>query len=219
MLYLCDDWFERDGSGHTAQYPHEEGRDLRLRFYSDQLWSPYADENKALHRLVLPVWWVETSLNAAGEPTSTWASTGLWRHWRYALDPGTMVFHCRRLASAFCKAESIPALWFNPTPNNTPPTNQTESVTWRAQIKSFKIISGNARKRWLKAVSVVLLCGFNHQKGSTDVTSIIVKLLDEWQQRDTSHRFTNARYFLDEAVEDALYGVSVSYAPKRSKLC
>ena len=77
MLYLCDDWFERDGSGHTAQYPHEEGRDLRLRFYSDQLWSPYADENKALHRLVLPVWWVETSLNAAGDPTSTWAFTCL----------------------------------------------------------------------------------------------------------------------------------------------
>jgi hypothetical protein len=129
-----------------------------------------------------------------------------------------MVFHYRCLASAFCKPESIPALWFNTTPDCTPPTHPTQSVT-ALEIKSFNIIWGNARKHWLKAVSVVLLCGFNHQKGSTDVTSIIVELLDEWQQRDTSHRFTNARYFLDEAVEDALYGASVSYAPKRSKLC
>ena len=77
MLYLCDEWFESDGSGHTTHYPHEYCRDLRLRLYSSELWNPYAHQNKHLHSLVLPVWWVETSLNAAGDPTSTWAFTCL----------------------------------------------------------------------------------------------------------------------------------------------
>ena len=110
------------------------------------------------------------------------------------------LFHHRRLASVFCNPDSIPALWFNTTKDGKPPAYPSQSVTWRAQRKACRIITANARNRWLKAVSVILLCGFNN----VNVTTIILNDLEQWHKRDTSGRFTYARYALDEAVEEAL---------------
>ncbi len=122
-----------------------------------------------------------------------------------------MIFHHGRLASVFYCPESIPVLWRATTSDSTPATQQPRSITWRTQIKAFRIISANARQRLLKAVGVVLLCGFNHHKGSADVTSIIVQLLEQWHVREASLPHTYARYILDEAVEDALQGALVTY--------
>ena len=201
MLYLCAHWFEPDGSGHTAALlTVDDRRELRLRFHTDQMWSPVAHELTGLHRIVLPGGWVETALDAAGRPTALFAWACLWRHWRYALDPGTMIFHHRRLAIAFCSPDSIPTLWINAAYHGGDVGHRTQTVSWRAQRKVWRIITANARNRWLKAVSVVLLCVFNN----VNVTSIILNLLEEWHKRDTSGRFTYARYALDEAVEEAL---------------
>jgi hypothetical protein len=215
MLYLCDAWFLPD-AGVTAQYVSAVGHDLRLQFYCDQLYNPHAEQFQALHRRVLPGWWTEAALDAAGRATSIWAIGSLWRHWRYALDPGTMIFHHRRLATVFSCPESIPTLcrattWLSPAP-------RPQTPSWRAQIKAFRIIRGNRRKRWLNAVSVVLLCGFKHHKGAADVTSIIVQLLEQWAAHQYEEPHTYARYVLDEGVEDALYGASVGYDGKRRRL-
>ena len=205
MLYLCAHWFEPDGSGHTAAFlTVADGRDLRLRFLIEQMWSPVADQLQDLHRIVLPGGWVETALDSAGLPAAMWTWTCLWRHWRYALDPGTMIFHHRRLASVFCSPDSIPTLWINAAPDGTDVGHRTQTVSWRAQRKAWRMITANARQRWLKAVSVVLLCCFNHEDGATDVITIILDNLEQWHKRDTSGRFTYARYALDEAVEEAL---------------
>jgi hypothetical protein len=84
MLYLCAHWFEPDGSGHTAALlTVDDRRELRLRFFTDQMWSPVADDLTGLHRIVLPGHWVETALDAAGRPTAIFAWACLWRHWRY----------------------------------------------------------------------------------------------------------------------------------------
>jgi hypothetical protein len=201
MLYLCAHWFEPDGSGHTAAFlTVEDRRELRLRFHTDQMWSNVADELTELHRIVLPGGWVETALDSSGRPTGIFASTCLWRHWRYALDPDTMIFHHRRLASVFCSPDGIPTLWINAAYYGGDVGHRTQTVSWRAQRKACRIITANARRRWLKAVRVILLCGFNN----VTVTSMIVDLLEEWHKRDTSGRFTYARYALDEAVEEAL---------------
>jgi hypothetical protein len=127
-----------------------------------------------------------------------------------------MIFHHRRLATVFSCPESIPVLWRTTTAAN--PAPQARSPAWRAQVKAFRIIRGNKLKRWLTAVRVLLLCGFNHQEGSTDVTSIIVQLLEQWATHQYEEPHTYARYFLDEGVEDALYGASVSYDGKRRRL-
>jgi hypothetical protein len=216
MLYLCDTWFHPDG-GVTAQYVSDVGHDLRLLFYIDQLYSPVAHQLQDLHRRVLTGWWSEDTLDPAGRATSIWAINCVGRHWRCALDPGTMIFHHRRLATVFWCPESVPTLWRATSTTN--PAPQPRSPSWRAQIKAFRIIRDNRRKCWLKAVSVVLLYGFNRQKGSTDVASIIVQLLEQWAAHQYEDPHTYARYFLDEAVEDALYGASVSYPPgKRPRL-
>ena len=54
------------------------------------------------------------------------------------------------------------------------------------------------------------MCGFNHVEGSSDCTSLILNDLEQWGWRDTSGRWTMARYVLDEAVEEALYA---TYSP------
>ena len=139
----------------------------------------------------------------------------LCRHWKYALEPCTMVFHHRRLASVFWCPQAICVL------------ASAASTAARAQRKAFRIIRENKAKRWLNAVSVILPCAFNHQKGCADVTRIIVNLLEAWEKQQPRDR-TYASYILDEAVEDALLGASVRYAPrhaprhapsKRPKLC
>ena len=215
MLYLCDAWFHPDG-GVTGAYVSDVGHDLRLRFYTDQLWSPVAHQLQHLHRRVLPGWWSEAALDAAGNATALWASCCLYRHFMYALDPGTMLFHHRRLVHVFTKPEGIPCLW-RATTDGTPGT-QSRSTTWRAQVKIFKTIEKLRRLQWLKAVRVILLQGFNDQEGSTDVASIILNNLEQWAQSDTSGRFTMARYVLDEAVEEALYATYSHPPAKRRRL-
>lgn len=214
MFYFCAHWLDAVYGGVTADYPVAEGRELRLRFYIRELWSRVAHENKGLHVAVLPGWWTEASVDAAGNTTRLWASCCLWRHFRYALDPGTMIFHHKRLVHVFTKPESIPCLW-TATGEGTPST-QPRSNTWRAQVKTFNTIERLRRNRWLKAVRVLLLKGFDHVEGSTDVATIILDDLEQWARRDTSGRYTMARYVLDEGVEEALYA-TYSYAP--SKRC
>jgi len=216
---MCAEWFEPDGSGSTPlyqQFSAEQGRALRLRFYSDQLYSPVAHQLQDLHRLVLPGWWVETAVDAAGRPSPTaiWAWTCLWRHWRYALQPGTMLFHHRRLADVFCSLDSLPTLWLNMTRDGSDVTHRTQTVSWLAQRKAWRVISTNRRKRWLSAVSAVLSCAFQRHDAAADVISIILKDLERWAKRSLI-RYTNARYALDDAVEEAL--VATFTANKRRK--
>ncbi len=216
MFYLCDHWFDHQYGGVTAEYPVAEGRELRLRFYVGELWSRVAHQNQGLHELILPGWWTEASLDAAGNTTTLWASCCLWRHWRYALDPGTMLFHHRRLVHVFTQPASIPCLW-TATGEGTPST-QPRSTTWRAQVKTFNTIEKLRHNRWLKAVRVILMCGFNHQEGSTDVACLILNDLEQWAKRDTSGRWTMARYVLDEAVQEALYATYSHPPDKRRRL-
>ena len=215
MFYFCAHWLDPVYGGVTAEYPVAEGRELRLRFYIGELWSRVAHENQGLHVDVLPGWWTEASLGAAGQTTALWAYCCLWRHYRYALDPGTMRFHLKRLVHVFTKPESIPTLWTATEGEGTPST-QPRSATWRAQVKIFNTIQKVRRRHWLKAVSVLLLKGFDHQEGSTDVASLILNDLEQWARRDTSGRYTMARYVLDEAVEEALYA-TYSYTPDKKR--
>ena len=214
MFYLCDAWFSPDG-GVSGSYVSGVGDALLERFYIDQCYSPVAWQLQDLHSRILAGWWNEAAVDAAGQPTSRWTSASLCRHWKYALDPRTMVFHHRRMASVFWCPQAICVL------------ASAASTAARAQRKAFRIIRENKAKRWLNAVSVILPCAFNHQKGCADVTRIIVNLLEAWEKQQPRDR-TYASYILDEAVEDALLGASVRYAPshapshapsKRHKLC
>ena len=215
MIYLGAHWFQ---GGSTALIP-PWASDHKLRFYIGEFWSRVAHDNKRLHKYVLPEWWSETALDAAGNATTQWAYDCLWRHWRYALEPGTMLFHHIRLRQVFTTPESIPTLW-RANLDGTPGT-QPSSTTWRAQVKTFKTIERlrlEARNHWLKAVSIILRCCFEQEEGSTDVVSLILNNLEHWACSDTSGQFTMARYVLDEGVEEALYA-TYSYTPdKRHKM-
>jgi hypothetical protein len=224
MIYLGAHWFQ---GGSTTLIP-PWASDHKLRFYIGELWSTVAHDNKRLHKYVLPEWWSETALDAAGNPTTQWAYDCLWRHWRYALEPGTMWFHCIRLQPVFFKPESIPTLW-RAIPDGTPGT-QPSSTTWRAQVKTFNTIERLRRNpllkfntierlrrnRWLKAVSIIIRCCFEQEEGSTDVVSLILNHLRDWACSDTSGQFTRARYVLDEGVEEALYA-TYSYTPNKRR--
>ena len=153
----------------------------------------------------------------SGYLSTRWAHHSLYCHYGYALQPGTMIFHHRRLASVVWKPQAICVLWNPFTPGVT---ERHRQAGWRAQKKAFSVIQNIRRKHWLAAVSVTLLCGFENQMGSTDVTVIILKLLEDWHKSmDPEQIRTHTGYYLDEAIEEALQGASVICAPKRRKLC
>jgi len=210
MFYISYEWFLPPG-GVSERYASAASDALLERFYIGQCYSPVAWQMQDLHVRILLHWWNEATLDAAGQPTSMWTPASLCRHWKYALDPPTMVFHHRRLASVFWCPQAIPVL------------ARSASTAARTQRKAFRTLERIKVKRWLDAVSINLLYAFNHQKGSTDVTGIVVKLLEAWEKQQPRDR-SYASYFLDEAVEHALLGASITYAPscassKRPKLC
>ena len=213
MLYLGDHWFDHENGGVTAEYPQDEGLECRLRFWTDQLWSEVAHEHQQLHADVFPTWWHEAHLDAAGTTTTLGASYCLWRHFRYALEPGTMLFHHRRLVNVFTQAKSIPTLW-HATPAWPTPGARPQSLVWQAQNKVCRTIRKIRRQHWLKALSIILLHGLN---GLADVVRLILNDLERWALCDTSGFYTTARYFLEEAVEEALYA-TYSFDERR-RLC
>lgn len=210
MFYLSDEWFLPEG-GVSESYASAATDALLERFYMHQCSSPVAWQFQDLYVRIFTGWWNEATLDAAGQPTSLWTPASLCRHGRYALDPRTMVFHHRRLASVFWCPQAIPVL------------AKSASTAARAQRKAFRSMKKTKVKRWLDAISVILSYAFNHQTGSADVTRIVVNLLEAWEKQQPCDR-SYASYFLDEAVEDALLGASITYAPscassKRPKLC
>ena len=224
MLYLMDHWFQAEGGRTTATYSAQIGDPLRLRFYIGELWSRVAQQNTALHARVLPHTWTESSVGKEGLLCTRWAYKTLWHHSLYALDPGTMIFHHRRLQSVFWSPHAINVL-HAPQPAEGAPINLTQatiryrSPAWLAQKKTFRVIQTLRRNHWLAAVSIILLCGFEDHAGSADVTSIILRLLEVWHLSEYEEPRTYIGYELDEAVEEALRGASVTCAPKRRKLC
>jgi hypothetical protein len=215
MLYLLDEWFRPEG-GETPHYSAEVGDALRIRFYYGELYSPAAWQNTALHRRVLPQTWTEACVGRDGLLTTKWAVNSLYRHYQYALNPGTMIFHRRRLSSVFWCPHAVNVLF---TSQFAAPADYYRRTGWRAQKSTYHAIQDLRRKHWLAAVGVILLCGFKHEHGSADVTATILNLLEHWHKQDYSEPRMHTAYVMDEAIEEALQGGMVICAPKRRKLC
>lgn len=218
MLYLLDEWFRPEG-GETPHYSAEVGDALRMRFYYGELYSLVAFDNLALHTRVLPHWWTEACVGTDGLLTSVWAYQSLYRHYQYALNPGTMIFHRRRLSSVFWCPHAVNVLFNVAHVTHAVPQGYYRRTGWRAQKSSYRVIQDLKRKHWLEAVRVILLYGFKHEHGSTDVTATILNMLEDWYRSRPSEPRRYIGYVLDEAVEEALQGGMVICAPKRRKLC
>ncbi len=191
----------------------------QLKFYFNQCYNPFAHECEELHSSVVPCWWVEVivrSFDADHHQTRSVRAT-LHRHYAYAFGLHS-IFHRRRLIAVFAAPERIPVLIVPGVPG--------ERLRWplrprcriaKAQRWAYKIMHKQHRSRWLAAVRVILLRCFD---GNGDVLDkLILKQLYDWdvarctlKQSDMRESLgDNSMFVLEEAVERALLGASISY--------
>ena len=191
----------------------------RLKFYFNQCYNPSAHEYEELHSSVLPCWWVEVivrSFDADHHQTRSVRAT-LHRHYAYAFGRHS-IFHRRRLVAVFWAPERVPVLIVPVVPG--------ERLRWpvrprcriiKAQRWAYKIMRTQGRSRWLAAVRVLMLRCFN---GNEDVLDkLVLKKLYDWDLARATRKESdlpeslgdNSMYLMEEAVEHALLGASISY--------
>jgi hypothetical protein len=194
----------------------------QLNFWSNQCYNPFAHQFQELHREVLPYWWIEVIVRAfvGGNHKTRWVCAKLHRHYAYAFDPCLSIFHRRRLLAVFWEPERVPVL----AGLHMPQQGTHEDRVRKAQRWAFGRMRIHARSRWLASVRVILLHGFDHQKGSADVSSMIVQLLEDWDvaqchsgrgksAADMPDRLDNDSFYLmEESVERALQGALITYS-------
>lgn len=192
----------------------------QLKFYFNQCYNPFAHEYEELHcKLVLPYWWAEVMVRSfdAAHHQTRWVGACLHRHYAYALGPHC-IFHRRRLVAVYSAPERIPVLIVPAVPG--------ERLRWplrprcrimKAQRWAYNIMQKQGRSRWLATVRVILLRCFD---GNEDVLDkLILKQLCDWdlarytlKQSDMPESLgDNSIYLMEEAVERALQGASISY--------
>jgi hypothetical protein len=193
----------------------------QLNFWYNQCYNPFAHQFQELHPKLLPYWWIEVMLRAfhGNNHQTLWVCAVLHRHYAYAFDPCLSIFHRRRLIAVFWEPERVPVLVGPHLPTLTQEHTVRSSQRW-----AFRRMRVHARSRWLAAVRVLLLQGFNHQEGSADVSSIIVQLLEDWDVAQCDRRRGRSAadmpdrlddksiYVMEESVERALQGASITYS-------
>ncbi len=191
----------------------------QLKFYFNQCYNPFAHECEELHSKVLPCWWAEVvvrSYDADHHQTRSVRGT-LHRHYAYAFGRHS-IFHRRRLLAVYLAPERSPALIVPVVPG--------ERLRWplrprcrimKAQRWAYKIMQTQGRSRWLAAVRVLLLRCFD---GNEDVLDkLVLKQLYDWDLARATRKHSdlpeslgdNSSYLMEEAVERALLGASISY--------
>ena len=191
----------------------------QLKFYFNQCYNPFAHQYEELHSSVLPYWWAEVivrSFDFNHHQTRSVRVT-LHRHHAYALGPHC-IFHRRRLVAVFWAPERVPVLIVPVVPG--------ERLRWpvrprcriiKAQRWAYKIMHKQGRSRWLAAVRVLMLRCFN---GNEDVLDkFVLKKLYDWDLARATCKESdmpeslgdNSMYLMEEAVERALLGASISY--------
>lgn len=191
----------------------------QLKFYFNQCYNPFAHQYEELHSSVLPYWWAEVMVRSfdAAHHQTRWVGATLHRHYAYALGPHC-IFHRRRLVAVYSAPERIPVLIVPVVPG--------ERLRWpvrprcriiKAQRWAYKIMRTQGRSRWLAAVRVLMLRCFN---GNEDVLDkFVLKKLYDWDLARATCKESdmpeslgdNSMYLMEEAVERALLGASISY--------
>ncbi|NBW88342.1 MAG: hypothetical protein EBR51_00240 [Gammaproteobacteria bacterium] len=190
----------------------------QLKFYLNQCYNPFAHEHEELHSKVLPCWWAEVMVRSfdAAHHQTRWVGATLHRHYAYAFGPHC-IFHRRRLVAVYSAPERIPVLILPIAPDERKEQKRPRCRIMKAQRWACKIMQEQHRSRWLAAVRVILLRCFD---GNEDVLDkIILKQLYDWdlaqytlKQSDAPESLSdNSFYLMEEAVERALHGASISY--------
>ena len=192
----------------------------QLKFYCNQCYNPCAHQYEELHSNVLPNWWAEVMvLSYAETHKMRYVSSHLHRHYAYAFGPFS-IFHRRRLIAVFWEPERIPVLVCPTTLQMSPQSWTARDRIKKAQRCAFRCMRDHARTRWLAAVRVIL-----RKCLQTDVIDkMILAPLHAWDLTHCDHfRGTcaadmpdrlcdDSMYLMEEAIERALQGASISYA-------
>lgn len=186
----------------------------RLKFYFNQCYNPFAHQYEELHSEVLPECWKEVMVASfATNHKMRYVSATLHRHYAYAFGPFS-IFHHRRLMAVFWQPERIPVL-VHP---NTQQSRTAQDRMKRAQrwVSRSMQAAKRTRTRWLAAVRVILLKCLLPDV----VDKMILAPLYTWDlaqcdlcAADMPDRLCDdSMYLMEEAVERALQGASISYA-------
>ena len=183
----------------------------QLKFYFNQCYNPFAHQYEELHSEVLPEWWKEIMVSSfATNHKMRYVSATLHRHYAYAFGPFS-IFHRRRLIAVFWEPERIPVLV-------CPTTLQMSQQSWtakhrikKAQRCAFRCMRHHARTRWLAAVRVILLKCLQ----ADVIDKMILAPLHTWHASAADMPDSlcdDSMYLMEEAIERALQGASISYA-------
>ena len=192
----------------------------QLKFYFNQCYNPFAHQYEELHSEVLPEWWKEIMVGSfADNHKMRYVSATLHRHYAYAFGPFS-IFHHRRLMAVFWQPERIPVLVYPNTVQKSQQSRTAKDRIKKAQRCAFRCMRHHARTRWLAAVRVIL-----RKCLQTDVIDkMILAPLHAWNlaqcdpkrgtcAADMPDRLCDdSMYLMEEAIERALQGASISYA-------
>lgn len=188
----------------------------QLKFYFNQCYNPSAHQYQELHDEVLPCGWKEVMVRSFAENHKMrYISATMHRHYAYAFGPFS-IFHRRRLQAVFWEPERIPVLTY---PTTLMPSQHSLTAKHRikkAQRCAFRCMRGHARTRWLAAVRVILIKCLQ----ADVLDKMILAPLHTWDlaqcdlcAADMPDRLCDdSMYLMEEAVERALQGASISYA-------
>jgi hypothetical protein len=190
------------------------------KFYFNQCYNPFAHEYDELHSNVLPYGWAEVMVRssfAADYHETRWVCATLHRHYAYAFGPYS-IFHHRRLLAVFWATERVPVLIVPIVPGEREEREHPRCLIKKAQSCVFRCMQHQTRTRWLAAVRIILLkCGL----GLADVIDkMILAPLYTWHlaqcdlcAAEMPDRLgDNSFYLMEEAIERALHGASISFA-------
>ena len=146
-------------------------------------------------------------------------SSTLHRHDAYAFGPFS-IFNRRRLIAVFWESERIPVLVCPTTLGMSQQSWTAKDRIKKAQRFAFRCMRDHARTRWLTAVRVILLKCLK----SDVLDKMILAPLHTWDLAQWDFRrgtcaadmpdslCDDSMYLMEEAIERALQGASISYA-------